>query len=166
MTNSDPSDPRLLLPNWLRDPVVEEESTMLPVDRSAPRGERKRTTRNDGPKPAPDFLPFSTRLAVDRVFDPSMLISADDLPRWLSGHTREAQAIPGHGIRNVEHAATHAPLSPESPSADESESLGETAAMREAEPNVVQVELSGWYLVLAAIGLLILVAGALRLFLS
>ena len=84
MSTSNPSDPRLLLPEWLRDgdlpASLEVPETQAPVESIAPVQALPVDVTAVGPS-----VPFSDRLSLDTRLDPGLLVSAAHLPKWLGG---------------------------------------------------------------------------------
>ena len=162
MSKQEQSDPRLLLPEWLRDegplPAPSRQGMTpgnVPVPVSAP------ATVSQPAQPifaSTPLVPYSERLSLDTRLDPATLVAATDLPGWLGGVV-EAASAPTSSAGPVDrlpvptHAAT--PL--------EAEPYEE---IDEAADEVVEFEIGAGYLVGAAIALLVLLGAALRLYLS
>lgn len=162
MSSSNPSDPRLLLPEWLRDgdapvalkhtaPEPAPETRAQPIETAAPATVTipQTVTQNLA-------TPYSDRLSLDTRLDPDRLISAEDLPRWLGGIEKAAAATAA-----LQVARTDPP--PVASVPDEPEPYDGVDAPQDG---VVDIEVNGWILVAAAIGLLVLLLGAIRLYLS
>jgi len=158
MSTSNPSDPRLLLPEWLRDgdlpTSLEAPETQAPVESIAPVP----ALPADVPAVVPS-VPFSDRLSLDTRLDPGLLVSAADLPKWLGGLESVPPAVGQQPIRSETIAN---PLSPMK-SIEEPESY-EDAAL--SQDRVIDVQVTGWMMVAGALGLLVLLAAALKLYLS
>lgn len=171
MSSPNPPDPRLLLPEWLRDgDALPEAIASAPVPSPAPAPVSTALvehptpeTRETAPSAAAPLLPFSDRLSLDTRLDPGQLVSAADLPAWLGGLERVAQPISRQPVAGkptsvaVPLTASAATIAP-----DQVVEIEDDAP----DDGVVDVEVSGWILVAAAIGLLILLGAALRLYLS
>lgn len=167
MSSTNPSDPRLLLPEWLRDgdmpaPAAAVETvTTETVETIEPGRNVVRIESVTEIAPATISIePFSDRLSLDTRLDPGQLVSAADLPKWLGGLERLTPAVTPQAV-----AATSGTVAP----------AGGLIAIEEPEPyegvdsqetGVIDVQVNGWILVAAAIGLLILLLAALRLYLS
>jgi hypothetical protein len=163
MSSPNPSDPRLLLPDWLRDgdTPLPAPAESKPLDQSVATAELVEVAElvpvhQDTPVAAP-ALPYSERLSLDTRLDPNALVAPEDLPAWLGGLERAPGPVVG----------VPAPVSV-TPRVS-------VVAIEEPEPyegvdapeeGVIDVEVNGWYMIVGAIGLLILLAAALRLYLS
>ncbi len=100
MSSTNPSDPRLLLPEWLRDgdpPASTHGGANAPRAVITTRRHRAAmanvvTLRNRSPRVSRSSRrsPFSERLSLDTRLDPDQLVSAADLPKWLGGLERMA----------------------------------------------------------------------------
>ena len=158
MSTSNPSDPRLLLPEWLRDgdlpASLETPEAQAPVESIAPA----QALPVDVPAIAPS-VPFSDRLSLDTRLDPGLLVSAADLPKWLGGLESIPPAVAQQPIRSETMA--NPPSSPKS--IEEPESYEDVAP---SQDRVIDVQVTGWMMVAGAVGLLILLAAALKLYLS
>jgi hypothetical protein len=159
MSSSNPSDPRLLLPDWLRDGDV-----LLPVSDSLKPAEQPvvvvavaeaAAVVPDKPAVVP-VRPYSERLSLDTRLDPGALVSAEDLPTWLGGLDRSTAHVPSTPASAPIAAATAVVI--EEPEPHE--------GVDAPEDGVIDVEVNGWYMIAGAIALLILLAAALRLYLS
>lgn len=157
MSSSNPSDPRLLLPEWLRDGEAPLPAPIEPTATKNPVAVVEVVTVPEvvaAPAIAP-ATPYSDRLSLDTRLDPAALVSADDLPTWLGGlerHTAIAAAAPA--------AVVSAPVAPRIEDPEPYEGVDAP------DEGVVDVEINGWYVIAGAVGLLILLAAALRLYLS
>jgi hypothetical protein len=162
MSSPSQSDPRLLLPEWLRDgdaplpaaaapsspaattAIVEEVAVIaaLPVQPAAPL----------------PSTPFSERLSLDSRLDPASLVSAADLPSWLGGIER-AKPITTSTVSSSSAASRIA----------RSEAAFEEPVPYEGvdapDSGVIDIQVNGWYAIAAGIVLVVLLAAALRLFL-
>ena len=163
MSSSNPSDPRLLLPDWLRDgdallAAPAESSSLEPPVAVAEHVEVAETVplSQFAPDVAPT-LPYSERLSLDTRLDPGALVSPEDLPAWLGGLERATAPL-------VEaQAPVRVPPALPAVAIEEPEPYEGVDA---PEPGVIDVEVNGWYMIVGAIGLFILLAAALRLYLS
>jgi len=167
MSSTNPSDPRLLLPEWLRDgdpPASTQVVTSAegqPLDGIEPIANVVTLETVTASEPVViSIAPFSERLSLDTRLDPDQLVSAADLPKWLGGLERMA---PLAGAQTI--ATGSASVAPadglvlvEAPEPYD--------GIDAPEPNVIDVQLNGWILVAGAIGLLILILAALRMYLS
>jgi hypothetical protein len=165
MSSSNPSDPRLLLPDWLRD-----GDTPLPTSARAMPAEQPKAVAKiievveavPVVVAAPVVLsatPFSERLSLDTRLDPGALVSAEDLPAWLGGlehHTASTAAVSAPPRATAR--AVPATVTIEDPQPYE--------GVDAPEDSVIDVQVNGWYMIAGAIGLVILLAAALRLYLS
>jgi hypothetical protein len=163
MSSQDASDPRLLLPEWLRD-----GDTPLPLFPEAPSTKQQVAVVEPDPlaaapqaRPATQAgqtaSPFSERLTIDTSLDPAALVSITDLPVWLGG--LEHQVIPlAMGSASIHRPKAEAAAGIEVPTPYE--------GVDAPEDGVIDVQVNGWYLIAAAIGLLILLAAAVRLYLT
>jgi hypothetical protein len=158
MSTSNPSDPRLLLPEWLRDgdlpASIETRAAQAPVESQV----IIESAQIDVPSIAPT-VPFSDRLSLDTRLDPGLLVSATDLPSWLGGLERISPTIEPQPVRShpvlEEGVGTH--------------SEGEPEPAEEFEPSQLQtvdVQVNGWVMIAGAVGLLVLIVAALTLYLS
>ncbi|MCA9860776.1 MAG: hypothetical protein KC438_13700 [Thermomicrobiales bacterium] len=163
MSTSNPNDPRLLLPEWLRDDDVPQsgkgavEIPQPPRDAVAVVESVTDTAVAVESASAVPSIPYSERLSLDTQLDPQRLLSIEDLPAWLGGVER--QILPG----DIEP-----PLEPEPTRQTD-------AILEEPEPylgadapqdGVAEVTVNNWMIVLGAIGLIVLVAAAFRLYVS
>jgi hypothetical protein len=161
MSSTNPSDPRLLLPEWLRDGDLPVSATIeqKPAQAVAASAvvERAEAVVLDAPQTATaPAAPFSDRLSLDTRLDPGQLVSASDLPAWLGGLDR---AEPGMQIQQLQTATASAnPAAIEEPEPYE--------GIDAPEDGVIDVQINGWTMIAAALGLLILLAAALRLYLT
>jgi hypothetical protein len=169
MSSSNPSDPRLLLPDWLRDgdtplPVPTQPQPTEPVVVSVEEAEV--VVAASVPTAAEPLVPFSERLSLDTRLDPQLLVSPEDLPDWLGGLDRLSIATDKIAPIQRESIAPAALVAsspaPVAPLAEPEPYDGVDAP----EPGVIEVEVNGWYVVAGALGLIILLAAALRLYLS
>jgi len=114
-TNAPPSDPRLLLPEWLRDEPAtgEEERSAAAVD--VPHGSRRPVVNASVATVGPGLLvqTGSTWQAPPppvESFDPSKLISPEDLPSWIRSVPDDRgdvdDRVPHHAIGMAVAAAT------------------------------------------------------------
>lgn len=166
MSASNSSDPRLLLPEWLRDGDM-PASAKTPLESTASES----TSNPDAVEaiavvetaevlaPAAPATPFSDRLSLDTRLDPGSLVSAADLPTWLGGLERVA---PSSGQPSIRPSSTIAPSVAPAP-AEEQEPYDEADAPKDG---VIDVDVNGWVMIAGAVGLLILLAAALKLYLS
>lgn len=167
MSSSNPSDPRLLLPDWLRDgdtPLPSRSELQVPaavqaadVDETVAVVSVSQIAINAIPTAIPPMRPYSDRLTLDTRLDPGQLVSSEDLPGWLGGLERTLD-----GAAPVSIAAAAPSAAPVAPIAEPEPYVGVDAP----EDGVIDVQVNGWYLIVGAIGLLILLAAALRLYLS
>ena len=163
MSSSNPSDPRLLLPDWLRDgdtplPAPAESKPLeQPVAVAELVGAAETVPLTHVAAADAPVLPYSERLSLDTRLDPNALVSPEDLPAWLGGLERSTAPL-------VE-AQTPVRVTPAVPvvTIEEPEPYEGVDA---PEAGVIDVEVNGWYMIVGAIGLLILLAAALRLYLS
>jgi hypothetical protein len=165
MSASNQSDPRLLLPEWLRDgdlpasiKTPAEPASVQPTADMAPIEQVAVIETVEIPAPAVPAIPFSDRLSLDTRLDPGSLVSASDLPIWLGGLERVAPSTAQPLIRP---SPTGAPRTVE-PIEEAVPDDGVDAPQDE----VIDVEVNGWIIVAGAVGLLILLAAALKLYLS
>lgn len=168
MSSTNPSDPQLLLPEWLRD------GSELPASRPVPTPPAAVATVEPAIAPPPvassdavvavaaSATPYSDRLSLDTRLDPGQLVSAADLPKWLGGLQGVAPA--GKTPAAVENApfAAMAANAPVLVIEEPEPYIGADAP----QDGVVDVEINGWLLIAAALGLLVLLAAALKLYLS
>ena len=158
MSSSNPSDPRLLLPEWLRDGdlpasirIPEEEAPI-----ASPTQAEAAPVEMHVVLPA---VPYSDRLSLDTRLDPAQLVSAADLPKWLGGLERiestKSQPTIQLASTHVIESSTAPPIQPE---IDED--------IEPAQDRIVDVQINGWMMVAGAVGLLVLLAAALKLYLS
>lgn len=167
MSSSNSTDPRLLLPDWLRDgdaplPVQTVPPTALALPEAdiveaevvAPVATQAVAAAKVAIAPA---IPFSDRLTLDTRLDPALLVSSEDLPGWLGGLERTAGKAP-----QVLQFATATPVTHVAPIAEPEPYAGVDAP----EDGVIDVQINGWYLIAGAVGLLVLLGAALRLYLD
>ena len=160
MSEPNQSDPRLRLPEWLRDgdvPLpapVETKSVEQPVAVATVEKDIVAASAVSNSPAATSAMPYSDRLSLDTRLDPKLLVSAEDLPAWLGG--LERATIPNVAVQTVTTAASQVPI-------DEPEPYEGVDAPQEG---VIDIEVNGWYLIAGALGLFILLAAALRLYLS
>ncbi len=152
-----PSDPRLLLPEWLRD----GDTPVGPTIVAEPAAPAIIETTSDPATviesvPTTPATPFSDRLSLDTRLDPAQLVSASDLPKWLGGLERV-----GIAQESAAPAALTAP--PAAPTLEEPEPYEGVDA---PQPGITNVEIDAWIVIAAAIGLLVLLFAAFRLYLS
>lgn len=158
MSSSNPSDPRLLLPEWLRDGDL--PATIKAPEAKAPAASPAQVEAPSvNVQPVAPAAPYSDRLSLDTRLDPAQLVSAADLPKWLGGlerleSTGSQQTTRLTSIPMIE-ASTASAIEPE---IDED--------IEPSQDRVVDVQITGWMLVAGAVGLLVLLAAALRLYLS
>lgn len=162
MSAPSPSDPRLLLPEWLRDAdtpvaaaIVAKPAAPAPSPPAAieSRSVPAAVIESAPATPAP---PFSERLALDTRLDPAQLVSAADLPKWLGGVERVEVA---HGnAAPVALVAPSAALIIEEPEPYEGVDAPQTG--------IIDVEIDAWIVIAVAVGLLVLLFAAFRLYLS
>ena len=160
MSASNTPDPRLLLPEWLRDgeaPVALNVPTPEPATVPEPGSDAAIETTVVAPAVAQiPATPYSDRLSLDTRLDPGQLVAPSDLPRWLGGLESIAPAKEVHGVGSP---TASLPV----PAIEEPEPYEGVDAPQEG---VVDVEVNGWILVAAALGLLVLLVAAIRLYLS
>lgn len=166
MSSPNPSDPRLLLPEWLREGDVPAAARVAPdPTHGAPVAETDRIAAVDivevvtvSTASAP-VSPFSDRLSLDTRLDPGQLVSAADLPRWLGGLEQIGSPVAGQALG----ASTEKrrPLSPVA--VDEPEPYDGIEA---PEEGAIDVNVNGWIIVGAAVGLLVLLIAAFKLYLA
>ncbi len=158
MSTSNPSDPRLLLPEWLRDgdlpASLEVPETQAPVESIAPVQALPVDVTAVGPS-----VPFSDRLSLDTRLDPGLLVSAAHLPKWLGGLALVPPPVEQQPIRSEALANTPSPMK----SIEEPESYADVAP---SQDRVIDVQVTGWMLVAGALGLIVLLAAAVKLYLS
>lgn len=166
MSSSNVPDPRLLLPEWLRDDAIPTAPAM-----KGPNGTPvilAESALDEGnlveiptvTEPAlPNQIPFSDRLSLDTRLDPALLVAATDLPKWLGGTA--SAGLPGD-VRSAQPPAATLPAAGTF-AIEEPEPYEGAGA---PEPGVTDVQLNGWYLVAGAIALLVLLIGAFKLYLS
>lgn len=173
-------DPRMLLPEWLRDEDASPDPVSNRPEPIVETGEHQQASV----RVAVIRDPYSQRLAVDDMLDPRALVSESDLPAWL-GSLAHAPTEPAHDhSRRPEPASSPikastvtvsdpGPKVGSAPSSARSLTEAPASAARmepdaiEPNPaNVVDVTLEGWQLTAVAIGLLVLLAAALRLYLN
>jgi hypothetical protein len=150
----------LLLPEWLRDGDVPaatnvESKAAQPAERAPSATVAEVVVVEEIHAAAEPAVPFSDRLSFDTRLDPGQLVSASDLPAWLGGigHTTPAQT--------VKHVQTAPAIT-----AVASEALEPYEGIDAPEDGVIDIEVNGWVIIAAALGLLILLAAALRLYLT
>lgn len=163
MSSSNSSDPRMLLPDWLRDGDTPLAPSSEPIAVAQPVAVAEIVEVIEAAPvvaesaPAAPVLPYSDRLSLDTRLDPGVLVSVEDLPSWLGGLERASIAP------ILDSSVVAAPV------------VAPVAVIEEPEPyegvdapeeGVIDVSINGWYMVAGAIGLLILLAAALRLYLS
>jgi hypothetical protein len=151
----------LLLPEWLRDGEAPasakiEQTATEPVGTTTVEVVTEVATIETPQAAAVPATPFSDRLSLDTRLDPGQLVSASDLPAWLGGLERVAPAL------TVQQLPA-APASVATTTVEVPEPYEEVDA---PEDGVVEIEVNGWIMVAAALGLLILLAAALRLYLT
>ncbi len=165
MSSSNQSDPRLLLPDWLRDgdAPLPEAVRREPVAATAVGTDAQKTVEAVDvalviKESVPLGTPYSDRLSLDTRLDPDQLVSPEDLPTWLGG-LEWVPEVPGGA------AAAEAKTKP----------VVNAVAIEEPAPydgvdapenDVIDVQVNGWYAIVGAVGLLILLAAALKLYLS
>jgi hypothetical protein len=158
MSTSHPSDPRLLLPEWLRDgdlpPSLEVTETQDTVESIAPA----QALPVDLPAAVPS-VPFSDRLSLDTRLDPGLLVSATDLPKWLGG----LELVPPSSVQQPTRTEAIAESRSVPKSIEAPEPYEETEP---SQDRVIDVQVTGWMMVAGALGLLVLLATALKLYLS
>lgn len=163
MSAPNPSDPQLLLPEWLRDgeaPLpapIEQKPAVQPMARVAAVDVAEVAPVARDAAASMPALPYSDRLSLDTRLDPKLLVTAEDLPGWLGGLER---VIPSAAATNIA-----APVAPgaQRVTIEEPEPYQGVDA---PEDGVIDVEVNGWYLIAAALGLLVLIAAAARLYVS
>lgn len=159
MSAPNQSDPRLRLPEWLRDgdvplPAPVEKKSVGQLAQVATDEKDIVAAAAVSNSPAASLaIPFSDRLSLDTRLDPKLLVSAEDLPAWLGG--LERATIPNVAVQTVT-ATSQVPI-------EEPEPYEGVDAPQEG---VIDIEVNGWYLIAGALGLVILLAAALRLYLS
>ncbi|MEZ4665839.1 MAG: hypothetical protein R2835_04240 [Thermomicrobiales bacterium] len=166
MSSSNSSDPKLLLPEWLRDgdtPLPQAQAPAAVID-SEPPAEAPVIVEQMAPTvavavAAPE-TPFSDRLALDTSLDPGQLVGPEDLPTWLGGLERTNVAVEQVSVPTAmsSTAASTVPLAIEEPEPYD--------GVDAPQPDVIDVEVNGWYVIAAGLGLIVLLAAALRLYLS
>lgn len=167
MSAPTPSDPRLLLPEWLRDgempaPVKTQIAPAPPPEGPEPLIKEtivRVESIDAAPAVTPPNVPFSDRLSLDTRLDPGSLVSAADLPIWLGGLEHVAPAAGPSTKRQTSSAPAATIVAPID--SDEPDDEIDTPSN-----GVIDVEVSGWVAIAAAAGLLILLAAALKLYLS
>lgn len=158
MSSSNRPDPRLLLPEWLRDGDLpassETREVQAPVETQIAIG----APPIEAPSVAPPD-PYSNRLSLDTRLDPGLLVSATDLPKWLGGRERPSLTIaPPPAPPDAVFEGLAGTLSD-----DEPEYVEE---LEPSQQKVIDVQVNGWIMVAGAVGLLILLAAAFKLYLS
>jgi hypothetical protein len=163
VSSSNSSDPRLLLPEWLRDgdkpasaKVEVDSAPTVPVERVDEVVEIERIIVVD--PPAIPSTPFSERLSLDTRLDPGQLVTAADLPRWLGGLERLAAPTETRTATATATARVSNPVVIETPEPYD--------GVDAPEDGVIDVQVNGWVMVAGAIGLLVLLLAALKLYLS
>lgn len=162
MSASNQPDPRLSLPDWLRDgdtPLPSAVATK-PVAQPVVATEVVEVVEvvQVVTEPVQPATPFSDRLSLDTRLDPERLISPEDLPLWLGGLERLVVAPGPSSPLPVKQAPVAHAIAIEAPEPYE--------GVDAPDEGVVDVQVNGWYLIVAALGLLILLAAALRLYLA
>ncbi len=167
MSSPNPSDPRMLLPDWLRDgdaplPEVVHTEPEAAVSAAVP------VVREDvveiiavAPVIAEQVVPatpYSDRLSLDTRLDPGQLVSPEDLPTWLGGLERTLEVPGPAAIRETSPLPVTNVVAIEEPEPYD--------GVDAPEDGVIDVQVNGWYAIVAALGLLILLAAALKLYLS
>ena len=165
MSSSNQSDPRLLLPDWLRDgdaplPMAVQPK---PVAATADVTEAQEIVKvvETAPaimEPVTPVTPYSDRLSLDTRLDPDQLVSSEDLPTWLGGLERTVE-VPAGAVATASSANPVA-------QAVEIEKPAPYDGVDAPENDVIDVQVNGWYAIVGALGLLILLAAALKLYLS
>jgi hypothetical protein len=164
MSSTNPSDPRLLLPDWLRDgdtPLpspVESKPAQQPVAVAEVVGAVETAPIIVDAPVVVAMSPFSERLSLDTRLDPGALVSAEDLPSWLGGLERSTAPVVATKAPVRVRAVPVVAATVEEPEPYE--------GVDSPEEGVIDVQVNGWYMIAGAIGLLILLAAALRLYLS
>lgn len=164
MSSSNTSDPRLLLPDWLRDGEVPLPEAPHVAESAQNEIVSEAVVAVAEIVPAEAVVvpvaPYSDRLSLDTRLDPGQLVSPQDLPTWLGGleRTDTVQLV----TTATSGAVTHV-VAPATPAVEESEPY---VGVDAPEPGVIDVEVNGWYVIAAGLGLLILLAAALRLYFS
>jgi hypothetical protein len=158
MSSANRPDPRLLLPEWLRDGDLPASSETRGVQATVETQVAIEALTIESPSVAPTD-PFSNRLSLDTSLDPGLLVSATDLPKWLGGRERTGstnaqQPLPSDGVFDGK-----AETLPD----DEPESVEE---LEPPQQKVIDVQVNGWIMVGGAVGLVVLLAAALTLYLS
>lgn len=166
MSSSDPSDPRMLLPEWLRDgDALSVPATSASVSDEAVPSETPQIIESPI-EPAASVLtapvappaPYSDRLSLDTRLDPGELVSAADLPKWLGGLE---QVIVIDKFQSLQP-----PTAATAPVALAIEEAAPYEGVDAPQAGVVDIETNGWILIAAALGLLVLLLAALKLYLS
>lgn len=166
MSSPNPSDPRLLLPEWLRDgdvpaaartavdatpdPAVEHTEGSVAVDL---------VEIVSDPVFSPPVTPFSDRLSLDTRLDPGQLVSAADLPKWLGG----LEPVGRSPVVQSLSASTATPRAQTPATIEEPEPYEGVDAPADG---VIDVDVNGWIIIGAAAGLLVLLIAAFKLYLS
>ncbi|MBX3070272.1 MAG: hypothetical protein KF883_07265 [Thermomicrobiales bacterium] len=125
------TDPRLLLPEWLRDePAAERAAAAAAPSRTAEAVTQPAPSEPDSPKSGWQEPPR----AVER-YDPSGLIASDDLPAWIRGvvDSGEARAEPPPAT-----GAAAAVAAAETPPQQVEAVAERSAAVTEPEPDRAQ----------------------------
>ncbi len=162
MSAPSPSDPHLLLPEWLRDGDAPVAAAIAAEPTApAPTAPVAVETRNElatviAPVTTAPTTPFSDRLSLDTRLDPAQLVSAADLPKWLGGLER---------VEVAQGSTAPAPLAPP-PAALIIEEPEPYEGVDAPQPGIIDVEIDAWIVIVAAIGLLVLLFAAFRLYLS
>ncbi len=165
MSSSNQSDPRLLLPDWLRDGDA-------PLPEAVQREPVEATVVGTGvqeivevvdvapviEKPILASTPYSDRLSLDTRLDPDQLVSPEDLPTWLGGLERSPEVPAGAVAAETKVKPIANIVAIEEPAPYD--------GVDAPEKDVIDVQVNGWYAIVGAIGLLILLAAALKLYLS
>lgn len=161
MSSPNPSDPRLLLPDWLRDgdaplPAPAESE---PLKQSVATAELVEVAElvpvNQATPVVAPVLPYSERLSLDTRLDPNALVAPEDLPAWLGGLERAPSPVAGAPVSVTPRVSVVAIEEPEP-----------YEGVDAPEEGVIDIEVNGWYMIVGALGLLILLGAALRLYLS
>ncbi len=165
MSSSNQSDPRLLLPDWLRDGDAPLPAAVQPEPLAAIANGIDSTETVEVVDVAPVFAepvvpvtPYSDRLSLDTRLDPDQLVSPEDLPMWLGGLERTVE-VPVGAVASTTSAM---PIS----NAVAIEEPAPYDGVDAPENDVIDVQVNGWYAIVGALGLLILLAAALKLYLS
>ncbi len=139
---------------------------VAPIEAPSPEGRQLRLSnvrpfaaepqaRAPADQAARTISPFSERLTIDTRLDPAVLVSPEDLPVWLGGLGHLGFPL----LRRAPHSIFRRLKLPPRIEAPEP-----YVGVDAPEDGVIDVQVNGWYLIAAAIGLLILLAAALRLY--